>query len=239
MLVAILDPNRAVEEKYLDYMVVTESGTTHRGILLDESATSITLATPEGETRSILRNEVEELQASGRSLMPVGLEQVLTPQNVTDVTAYVQSISVPRKRFPGNSPQLAPVRDDGSIRLFAIHAEIYGPKIVLEEKYHNLGFWSDTGDRAVWTIDSPTSGEYELILDYACAPQTGKNRYQIRVNGEVLGGEVEFTDSWDAYRHHKVGTIRLPAEPVKLTIQSEGSINGFLMDLRTILLYPK
>ena len=238
MFVAILDPNRAVEEKYLDYSVLTESGQLHRGILLEESATSITLATPEGESLAILRNEVEELKASGKSLMPEGLEQVLSAQDIADVTNYIQSISVPRKRFPGNDPQVAPVRDDGSIRLFAIHAEIYGPNVVLEEKYHNLGFWSDTNDRAVWTIDAPRAGKYEMILDYACPPQPSKNRYQIRVNGEVLGGEVEATSSWDNYRSKYVGHIRLPDEPVQLSIQSEGNIDGFLMDLRTILLYP-
>ncbi len=239
MLVAILDPNRAVEEKYLDYTAVTESGIVHRGILLEESATSLTLATPDGNDVTILRNELDTLKATGRSLMPEGLEQMLSAKDVADVTAYVQSISKPRKRFPGNTPQVAPVRDDGSIRLFAIHAEIYGPKIVLEDRYHNLGFWSAADDRAVWTIDSPQAGEYEVVFDYACAPQSSTNRFQIKVNGEVLGGEVPFTDSWDVYRYKTVGTVNLPKGRVQLAIQSEGAISGFLMDLRTILLYPE
>jgi putative heme-binding domain-containing protein len=239
MLTAILDPNRAVEEKYLDYNVLTTSGQIQHGILVNESATAISIATPEGKTVSILRNQLEQLKATGKSLMPEGLEQVLSPQDVTDVVGYVQSISVPRKQFPGNVPQLAPVRNDGSIRLFAIHAEIYGPTIVLEERYHNLGFWSDHSDRAVWTIDAPSAGEYELHLDYACAPQRARNRFQIRVDGQVLGGEVDSTESWDHYRGKKVGILKLPDEPVQLTIQSEGSITGFLMDLRTIILLPK
>ena len=239
MLTAILDPNRAVEEKYLDYSAITTSGKVLHGILLDESATSIRLATAEGKIVSVLRNQLEELQATGKSLMPEGLEQLLSPQDIVNITAYVQSISVPRKRFAGNVPQVAPMRDDGSIRLFAIHAEIYGPKMILEEKYHNLGFWSDVSDRAVWTIDAPSPGRYELRLDYACAPQRTKNRFQIRVNGQILGGEIESTGSWDSYRGERVGIVELPDEPVKLTIQSEGAIDGFLMDLRTIMLYPK
>ena len=40
-------------------------------------------------------------------------------------------------------------------------------------------------------------------------------------------------------RSMKVGTVKLPNEPVQLTIQSEGPISGYLMDLRTILLYPE
>lgn len=238
MLTAILDPNAAVEEKYLDYTVLTSEGETHHGILREESATSITLATPEGKQVVVLRKDLEQLKATGKSVMPEGLEQVLSAQNIADVTGYIQSISVPRKTFPGNVPQLAPVRDDGSIRLFAIHAEIYGPSLVLEEKYHNLGFWSNDRDRAVWTIDAPAAGEYELLLDYSCSPQQAKNRYQVRVNGQVVGGEVDVTGSWDSYTTRKVGMIQLPDKPVQLTIQSDGPIDGFLMDLRTILLYP-
>ena len=170
--------------------------------------------------------------------MPEGLETVLSPQDVADVVGYVQSISVPRKQFAGNTPRVAPVRNDNSIRLFAMHAEIYGPKVVLEERYRNLGFWSDSNDRAVWKIDAAKAGRYELHLDYACSPQSRTNRFQIRVNGQTLGGSVDFTKSWDDYRSHKVGMIELPEEPVTLSIQSDGPVDGFVMDLRTILLYP-
>ena len=170
--------------------------------------------------------------------MPEGLETVLSPQDVADVVGYVQSISVPRKQFAGNTPRVAPVRNDNSIRLFAMHAEIYGPKVVLEERYRNLGFWSDSNDRAVWKIDAAKAGRYELHLDYACSPQSRRNRFQIRVNGQTLGGSVDFTKSWDDYRSHKVGMIELPEEPVTLSIQSDGPVDGFVMDLRTILLYP-
>ena len=239
MTVAILDPNRAVEDKYLGYTVVTKSGLAHRGMLAEESATALTVATVEGKQQSVLRSEIEELVATGKSLMPEGLEQTLSPQQLRDVVGYVQSVSVPRKQFVGNQPRVAPVRDDGSIRLFAMHAEIYGPGMVFEEKYRNLGFWNSSSDRAVWTIDAPEAAEYELQLDYACPPQPNRNRFRILVNGQVLGGEVESTGSWDAYRGMTVGKVRLPDEPVQLTIQSEGPIGGYLMDLRTIRLYPE
>lgn len=239
MLVAILDPNRAVEEKYLAYTVVTHAGETKQGLLFEETATAITLAAPDGEIYSILRSQIDTLDATGKSLMPEGLEQTLSPQDVANVVAYVQTVSAPRKMFVGNEPQLAPVRDDGSIRLFAIHAEIYGPTVVLEPKYRNLGFWQSREDRATWTIDAPRAGRYELHIDYACAPQATTNRFQIRLNEQRIGSEVQPTGSWDSYRTRKVDIVELPDEPVRLTFEADGPIDGYLIDLRTILLYPE
>ena len=238
MLVAILDPNRAVEEKYLAYTVLTHAGETRQGLLFEETATSITLAAADGETHTILRNQIDTLDATGKSLMPEGLEQTLSPQDVADVVAYVRSVSAPRKTFDGNEPQVAPVRNDGSIRLFAIHSEIYGPTVVLEPKYRNLGFWQSREDRATWTIDAPRAGKYEVHIDYACAPQATTNRFQIRLNDQRIGGEVVPTDSWDSYRTRKVDILELPDEPVRLTFEADGPIDGYLIDLRTILLYP-
>jgi len=37
-----------------------------------------------------LRNDIEEIKASGLSLMPEGLEQNMTPQELADLIAYVK-----------------------------------------------------------------------------------------------------------------------------------------------------
>lgn len=238
LLTAILDPNRAVEEKYLDYSLVLQSGEVHQGLLAEESATSITLATANGERKELLRNRIELMKSTGKSLMPEGLEQVLSPQDIEDVIHYVQSVRADRKIFPGNDPQIAPVRDDGSVRLFAMHAEIYGPSLVLEPKYRNLGFWRTDQDRAVWSVHAKQAGRYEVNLDYACAPEHAGNQFRLRVNGQELSGVIPGTGSWDVYRSKNVGAIWLPAEPVQISFTSAGSVNGFLCDLRTIVLWP-
>ncbi len=238
MLAAILDPNRAVEEKFLNYVLVVDSGQVYEGMLAEETATSITLATATGERKTILRKNIEALKATGKSLMPEGLEQVLNEKDMTDVIAYVQSVKANRKRFNGNEPQLAPVRDDGSLRMFAMHAEIYGPDLEFESKYRNLGYWKNDRDRAVWTIKAPKAGAYEVNLDYACAP-VHNNRFQLTVNGQKLSGEVRSTGSWDNYDSTKIGTVLLPAETVQVTLSSEGPIEGFLFDVRTIVLWPE
>ena len=49
MLTAILDPNRAVEDRYVEYVALTTDGRQLTGILLEETGASLTLAAPEGK----------------------------------------------------------------------------------------------------------------------------------------------------------------------------------------------
>ena len=72
-----MDPNKAVEAKFLDYLALTTSGLTFTGILADETGNSVTLLGQEGKQQTILRTDLESLQATGKSLMPEGLEKDL------------------------------------------------------------------------------------------------------------------------------------------------------------------
>lgn len=55
-----------------------------------ETATSITLLAAEGKRTTVLRDNIEMLKASRKSLMPDGLEQNLELQDVADLIQYVQ-----------------------------------------------------------------------------------------------------------------------------------------------------
>ncbi len=89
MLVAILDPNRAVEDKYRGYVAVTNDGRVITGTISAETSTTVTLLALEGKKSVLLRNEIEELVPSGKSLMPEGMEQTLSQQDVADLLAYL------------------------------------------------------------------------------------------------------------------------------------------------------
>ena len=92
LLLAILDPNREAQPNFNTYTVVTESGRIFNGIIAAETATSITLKRAEARQDVILRNTIEELAATGVSLMPEGLEKDLSPQDLADVIALIQSM---------------------------------------------------------------------------------------------------------------------------------------------------
>jgi putative membrane-bound dehydrogenase-like protein len=91
LVVAVLDPNRSVEPKYVAYVAVTDSGRTYTGVLADESANGLVLVGPKGERVELLRSEIDELTSTSKSLMPEGLEKDLSPQALADVIAYIQA----------------------------------------------------------------------------------------------------------------------------------------------------
>nr|WP_161501168.1 neutral/alkaline non-lysosomal ceramidase N-terminal domain-containing protein [Rhodopirellula sp. SM50] len=91
LLSNILDPSAAVEARYLTYIVLSDDGRVRNGLLGTETGSSITLLSDEGKRETILRSEIEELRASGKSLMPDGLEKELSPQDIADLIALLQS----------------------------------------------------------------------------------------------------------------------------------------------------
>jgi putative membrane-bound dehydrogenase-like protein len=89
LLGAVLDPNRAVESKYVSYAVELVDGRVLNGMLVVESATSVTLARPDGTKAEILRVDIERMVSGGKSFMPEGLEKDLNPQQLADLFAFL------------------------------------------------------------------------------------------------------------------------------------------------------
>jgi putative heme-binding domain-containing protein len=128
LLTAILDPNRAVESRYINFSATTKAGLTHTGILQSETSTSITLVGPDGKKQQLLRNELDELASTGKSLMPEGLEKDLTPRDIADIIAHVRStVPMPkRKESPGKNPK-ASAPKGGIFQLLPASATVYEP----------------------------------------------------------------------------------------------------------------
>jgi putative heme-binding domain-containing protein len=89
VLLNILDPNREVKPRYLVYTVATVDGQVIAGLISGETATSITFVQSDGQARTLLRSDIEELTSSGRSFMPEGLEKQIPLTDMTDLLAYL------------------------------------------------------------------------------------------------------------------------------------------------------
>ncbi|MBL9081474.1 MAG: c-type cytochrome [Planctomycetales bacterium] len=89
LMTHILDPNREVSPNYLEYAVALNDGRTLTGLIAEESAAGLTLRKAENVQQSILRSEIDEILSTGKSLMPEGLEQKLTPQDMADLLAFL------------------------------------------------------------------------------------------------------------------------------------------------------
>lgn len=89
LLLNIMDPNRSVESNFRTYTVVTNDGQVLTGMLASESKTAIELFNAEGEKKTVLRQDVEELIASTKSLMPEGFEKQMNETEVRDLLEFL------------------------------------------------------------------------------------------------------------------------------------------------------
>ena len=91
LLLHILDPNREVHAGFTLYEVETRDGKTFAGILSSETPEEITLTLPLGLRQTIQRSMIKKFQASNKSLMPEGLEQTMTRQEMKDLLAFLKN----------------------------------------------------------------------------------------------------------------------------------------------------
>jgi hypothetical protein len=61
------------------------------GVVSAETATTLTLVQGGGAQETVLRGDIQEMRASGLSLMPEGLEQNLAPQDLANLIAYLKT----------------------------------------------------------------------------------------------------------------------------------------------------
>jgi putative membrane-bound dehydrogenase-like protein len=240
LLIAMLDPNRAVEARYVNYTAITKNGRSFTGLLLSETGNSLTLVGTDGKKQVLLRGELDELSSTGKSLMPEGLEKDLKPQDVADLIAFVRSASpaLRPKSFAGNHPEVVTPAGDGALNLLASNCEIYGSTLVLEKQYGNLGYWSSEDDQAVWALDVARPGKYAVWLEWACDDGSAGNSYVLRAGDQRLAGTVAGTGNWDTYRKARVGEVALGAGRQQVVVRSAAKVKGALLDLKAIRLVP-
>jgi putative heme-binding domain-containing protein len=89
LLVDILDPSQQVSPDYINYIVVTKDGRVLNGVIASETSESVTLRREEGQQDTIRRIDIEELRGSGKSIMPDGLEQKLSVDQLADLLEFL------------------------------------------------------------------------------------------------------------------------------------------------------
>jgi putative heme-binding domain-containing protein len=90
LIADILDPSQQVTPDYVNYLVVTKDGRVLNGVIAGETADSVTLRREEGQQDTIPRADIEELRATGKSIMPDGLEQKLTSDQLADLLEFLR-----------------------------------------------------------------------------------------------------------------------------------------------------
>jgi putative membrane-bound dehydrogenase-like protein len=91
LLTDILQPNRAIDSNYFSYTAITNDGRAHTGVLAAETSTSVTLRQQDGKSETLRRDEIEELNSNGVSIMPEGLEKDIPPQDMADLISFIKN----------------------------------------------------------------------------------------------------------------------------------------------------
>ncbi|MCZ2341994.1 MAG: c-type cytochrome [Bacteroidales bacterium] len=104
LLVSLLDPNREVDPRYVNYLLNSVDGRVLTGIVVADTPGSITLRRADAAEDSVRREDIETLKATGVSLMPEGLEKTLPPQDVADLFAFLRATVAKSKPAPPAKP---------------------------------------------------------------------------------------------------------------------------------------
>jgi len=91
LLLHIINPNAEIREGYESSVVITESGRTLTGILVEKDARVVVLRSADGQRIVLPKDDIADISVSGISLMPEGLLDGLRDQEVRDLFAYLRS----------------------------------------------------------------------------------------------------------------------------------------------------
>ncbi|HWN93769.1 MAG TPA: neutral/alkaline non-lysosomal ceramidase N-terminal domain-containing protein [Methylomirabilota bacterium] len=191
-LVALLDPNAAIEPRYVNYIVPTKRGGVFYGVIRSETATSIELAAP-GIHETVLRSDIASIQAVPTSLMPEGLEQNITPAQMNDLIAYLKQPgprpfgSATREQVAAARAEFMAQRPTGRARLIAASEKLDYPSWL-----GRLPLWhcrqTDGKSHVVWEapLPPPGNGMAEFVVPVAIGfASQPPGVFALKVNGKA------------------------------------------------------
>jgi putative membrane-bound dehydrogenase-like protein len=208
LLHSILNPSAAVGYNYRPYVLALKDGRVVTGLPLQESEGSIVLKTAEGKTLRVAKADIEENQVSPVSLMPEGLPQTMTDQELVDLLAYLTTLKrpssivgqfqtlgpLPSAADPENKPAIAPdanVRVNEPVKTADGMAVNWRRLTATVEGLVDMSGAEEGQSTYLWTVAvAPLDQKARLVLDSALPAR-------VWVNGK----EVPLTSSGDQTAH--------------------------------------
>jgi putative heme-binding domain-containing protein len=91
LMEAILYPSARLEQSYQSTRLLTIDGQIHNGLLRSQSADSVELLLNAERSVVVPRDEIERMEPSDVSVMPQGIDKLLSNQELADLLALLQS----------------------------------------------------------------------------------------------------------------------------------------------------
>jgi putative heme-binding domain-containing protein len=96
LLPAIVDPSAAIREEFTQYQILTLDGRVLTGLIDAQTTTTVTLRGVNNQTTLVNREDIELLQAMETSLMPDGLVEKLSDDDLRDLFAFLTARTRPQ-----------------------------------------------------------------------------------------------------------------------------------------------
>ena len=223
---AVLEPSATMHPDYGTVVVNTKDGKVFTGVFYHRTNKGLQLLDVEGKLVQIPTGEINEEKRSKTSLMPVGLEKTLKPDQFADLIVYLTTLQQKIDNAEGHRGLVSEIPTiKKPARLVPLHAEKMrfdhpvwiiakpGTKdefLVVEQKTRKV--WrlemGKEKDRKTLFVDlssEASTGEFEGLVCLAFHPQFLKNRkyylnYHVREKGRFSPVIVERTANADLSR---------------------------------------
>ena len=90
LLINIVNPSAYIRPEYVNYEVQTKDDQLISGLLVESSPTAATILDRNNQRTTVAREQVKSMTESSVSLMPDGLLEALTPEQIMDLFTYLQ-----------------------------------------------------------------------------------------------------------------------------------------------------
>jgi putative membrane-bound dehydrogenase-like protein len=91
VMINVVNPSLEIREGFENYIIVTTDGRVVNGFLADKDSQVVVLRGVDGQNLIFRRDEIEDMRAIPRSVMPEGTVKKLTEQQLRDLFAYLRA----------------------------------------------------------------------------------------------------------------------------------------------------
>ena len=99
LIESLIQPSQQIVEGYRTLVVVLDDGTVVAGVVKSRDDHSMTLVEANSQLRTIDSREIDEQMETSVSMMPEGLPDLLSPQEFTDLIAYLETLRTGNAQF--------------------------------------------------------------------------------------------------------------------------------------------
>lgn len=92
LLESMVYPSSTIAQGYDNYILTLADGDVITGFIADKSPEAVILKDATGASRRLTMSDIKEMRRGETSVMPQGLDQILTQDELQDLLAYLQSL---------------------------------------------------------------------------------------------------------------------------------------------------